>query len=54
MILLAAKVRDAVGTDDIAVMWQTHFSELPISVHDTSTSPKTFFVNMLMLTLEFQ
>ena len=34
------KIEDAVGTADITAMWQTHFSELLKSVHDTS--PKSF------------
>ena len=36
-IPLATKFGDAVGTADITVMWQTHFSELLNSVHDTSS-----------------
>ena len=36
-IPLTIKVGDAVGTADSTAMWQTHFSELLNSVHDTSS-----------------
>ena len=36
-IPLASKVGDAVDSDEITVMWQTHYSELFNSVHDTSS-----------------
>ena len=35
-IPLATKVGDAAGTANITAMWQTHFSELLNSIHDTS------------------
>ena len=36
-IPLASKVRDAVGSAKITDMWQTHYSELLNSLHDTSS-----------------
>ena len=36
-IPLASKVGDAVGSAKITDMWQTHYSELLNSVHDTSS-----------------
>ena len=36
-IILATKVGDAVVTADVTTMWQTHFSELLNSVHNTSS-----------------
>ena len=34
----ASKVGDAVGSPKITDMWQTHYSELLNSVHDTSSN----------------